>query len=144
MSILIFLLLLSCLLQQTRCLLTIAPLWWKHNTHHEYPSPQGANKHESLPIYRQIMKGEKCSEIDQSRFPSDVPSVLNMYLLWCWVYLISSWFLLYSSNISMVYHAVTLRNSCLPVLAWRRVVLRFFDQKQLLLVSYFRWCYFTK
>ena len=38
--------------------------------------------------------------------------------------------------------AVTFRHSCLLVFAWRRVVLHFFDPKQLLRVASFLWCYF--
>ena len=40
--------------------------------------------------------------------------------------------------------AVKFRHSCLPVFAWRRIVLRFFDPKQLLPVSCILWCYFLK
>ena len=40
--------------------------------------------------------------------------------------------------------AVTFRHSCLTVFAWRRVVLRFFDPKQLLRVSRILWCYYPK
>ena len=42
------------------------------------------------------------------------------------------------------YVAVTFRHSCLPVFAWRRIVLRFFDPKQLLRISCVLWCYFSK
>ena len=38
--------------------------------------------------------------------------------------------------------AVTFPHSCLFVFAWRRVVLHFFHQKQLLQVSCILWCYF--
>ena len=41
-----------------------------------------------------------------------------------------------------MYLAVTFRHSCLPVFACRRVVLHFFDPKQLLQVSFILWCYF--
>ena len=43
-----------------------------------------------------------------------------------------------------LYIAVTFRHSCLTVFAWRRVVLRFFDPKQLLRVSCILWCYYPK
>ena len=36
------------------------------------------------------------------------------------------------------------QHSCLTVSAWRRVVLRFFDPKQLLRVSCILWCYYPK
>ena len=42
----------------------------------------------------------------------------------------------------VLYVAVTFRHSCLPVFAWRRVVLHFFDPKQLLRVSCILWCNF--
>ena len=38
----------------------------------------------------------------------------------------------------------TFRHSCLPVFTWRRIVLHFFDPKQLLRVSCILWCYFLK
>ena len=38
----------------------------------------------------------------------------------------------------------TRKHSCLPVFAWRRVVLSFFDPKQLLRVSCNWWCFFFK
>ena len=40
--------------------------------------------------------------------------------------------------------AVTFRLSCLPVIAWRWVVLHFFAPKQLLRVSCILWCYLSK
>ena len=40
--------------------------------------------------------------------------------------------------------AVAFRLSCLPVFAWRRVVLRFFNSKQLLRVSCILWWYYPK
>ena len=40
--------------------------------------------------------------------------------------------------------AVIFSYSCLTVFAWRRVVLRFFDPKQLLWVSCILWCYYPK
>ena len=44
----------------------------------------------------------------------------------------------------LLYVAVTFWHSCLPVFAWRRIVLRFFDPKQLLRVSCILWCYYAK
>ena len=40
--------------------------------------------------------------------------------------------------------AVLFRHSCLPVFAWRRVVLHIFNPKQLLRVSCILWCYLSK
>ena len=40
--------------------------------------------------------------------------------------------------------AVAFRYPCLPVFAWRRVVVRLFDPKQLFRVSCTLWCYFSK
>ena len=40
----------------------------------------------------------------------------------------------------VLYVAVTFRHSCLPVFAWRSVVLHFFDLKRLLRVSCMLWC----
>ena len=40
------------------------------------------------------------------------------------------------------YAAVTFRHLCLPVSAWWRVMLHFYDLKQLLRVSCILWCYF--
>ena len=42
------------------------------------------------------------------------------------------------------YVVVIFRYSCLPVFAWRRVVLRIYDPKQLLRVSCILWCYYSK
>ena len=36
------------------------------------------------------------------------------------------------------------RHSCLPVFAWRRVLLHIFDPKQLLRVSCILWCFYPK
>ena len=47
-------------------------------------------------------------------------------------------------QVSTTYVAVTFRHSCLPVFAWRRVVLRFIDPKQLLRISCILWCYYPK
>ena len=44
----------------------------------------------------------------------------------------------------VLYIAVTFRHSCLPVIAWQKVVLHFFDPKQLLEVSSILWCYLSK
>ena len=44
----------------------------------------------------------------------------------------------------VLYVAVAFRHSCLTVFAWRRVVLRFFDPKQLLRISCILWCYYSK
>ena len=41
-------------------------------------------------------------------------------------------------------HSFTFRHSCLPISAWRRVVLHFFDPKQLFRVSWILWCYLSK
>ena len=43
-----------------------------------------------------------------------------------------------------MYIAVTFRYLCLSIFAWRRVVLHFFDSKQLFWVSCILWCYFSK
>ena len=47
-------------------------------------------------------------------------------------------------NVTATYVAIIFRHSYLPVFAWRRIVLRFFDPKQLLPVSCILWCYFLK
>ena len=53
-------------------------------------------------------------------------------------------FFLTSRIYLVLYFVVTFRHSCFPVFAWRSVMLRFFDPKQLLRVSCILWCYFSK
>ena len=47
-------------------------------------------------------------------------------------------------NAAVLYFAVIFRHSCLPVFAWRRVVLHIFDPKQLLRVSCMLSCHYPK
>ena len=69
---------------------------------------------------------------------------LQLCLMWQWS--TTNWHFQKWLNEQMIelYVAVAFRHLCLTVLAWRRVVLRFFDLKQLLRVSCILWCYYSK
>ena len=74
---------------------------------------------------------------DRTKYSDEVMAVN------CWRWIFSCFMHVFQEDRFQKDHAMC-NYSCLTVFAWRRVVLRFFDPKQLLRVSCILWCYYPK